>query len=134
MHNLWIILSTIIVIICFCASVYQMAEAGQLCLFANDKDKCITYFGYTVATLVGILFWFVCNKFYLLLFSFVFLSITAWFLIESYENNKSFCSTILVFFTKVLWSLGVVLITGAILLLILLCTLGKSSKDGESNG
>ena len=133
MLNIWTILGTIIAIICFCGSVYQMAEEGQLCLFANERDKNITYFGYTVAALVGILFLFVCHKFYLLIFSVIVLSITAWFLIESYENNKDFCSTILVFFTRVFWSFGVVLAVGAILVIILLCAIGKSSNDGESN-
>jgi len=129
--HIWTILGIIIAIICFCVSVYQMAEDGQLCLFANEKDKNITYFGYTVAALVGILFWFVCHKFYLLVFWVMVFSITAWFLIDSYENNKDFCSTILVFFTRVLWSLVVVFVVGAILVLILISALGKSSKDGE---
>ena len=39
MINILKILGTIIAIICFCSSVYRMAEDGKLCLFASDKEK-----------------------------------------------------------------------------------------------
>ena len=135
MINILKILGTMIAIICFCSSVYRMAEDGKLCLFASDKEKNITYYGYGFAVIIGIIFWFVSHKFYLLIFSFVFLSITAWFLVNSYENNKNFSSTLYVFFTRVFLSLGMAFVVLIVLIPLLLylsiSALGKMSGTNE---
>lgn len=112
-----------------------MAEDDKLCLFASDEEKNITYYGYGFAVIIGIIFWFVWHKFYLLFFLIVILSITAWFLVNSYENNKNFSSTLYVFFTRVFLSFGMAFVVLIVLIPLLLylsiSALGKMSGTNE---
>lgn len=120
------------VFVLLCIEWRKMANCA--CLRAIKK-KNITYYGYGFAVIIGIIFWFVSHKFYLLIFSFMFLSITAWFLVNSYENNKNFSSTLYVFFTRVFLSLGMAFVVLIVLIPLLLylsiSALGKMSGTNE---